>query len=323
MKDNSLESVFNSYFNNKKDFSDFHTLRTEDEVSIIPLSKNKAELYQCSARLKVIHTFLSRFVFNEMPVRKDIVFSYQRDVNITNAVRPHCKSEFIFKTDISNFFPSISAKTVSNMLSKYCLNIRTVDAEEVRDNIDRIVYLCTIDNRLPVGFSCSPSISNFCFYDYDNIIEAYCNEKGYIYSRYSDDLIISSQDEIDKNLIAGDLSAILSSDAFLKLSINHKKTKIITKKYERKILGISILNDGKMTISRATKTDIEVKLHLLKTDRKKLIDYTGMDEMASILSIAGVLSQINNIDRDYLFHLRKKYGNAIISKLIRGKDLLK
>lgn len=323
MKDNSLESVFNSYFNNKKDFADFHTLRIEDEVSLIPLSKNKAELYQCSARLKVIHTFLSRFVFNEMPVRKDIVFSYQKDVNITDAVRPHCKSEFIFKTDISNFFPSISARTVSNMLSKYCLNIRAVDAEEVRENIDRIVYLCTIDNRLPVGFSCSPSISNFCFYDYDNIIEAYCNEKGYIYSRYSDDLIISSQDEIDKNLIAGDLSDILSSDAFLKLSINYKKTKVITKKYERKILGISILNDGKMTISRATKTDIEVKLHLLKTDRKKLIDYTGMDEMASILSIAGVLSQINNIDRDYLFHLRKKYGNAIISKLIRGKELLK
>ncbi|PVD42964.1 RNA-directed DNA polymerase [Serratia liquefaciens] len=323
MKDNSLENVFNSYFNNKKDFADFHTLRTEDEASLIPLSKSKVELYQCSARLKVIHTFLSRFVFSEMPVRKDIVFSYQKDVNIADAVRPHCNSEFIFRTDISKFFSSISAEAVSHMLSKYCENIRTVDAKEVRENIDRIVYLCTIDNCLPVGFSCSPSISNFCFYDYDNIIEAYCNEKGYIYSRYSDDLIISSQDEMDKDTITGDLTTILSSDVFLKLSINHKKTKVITKKYERKILGISILNDGKMTVSKVTKTDIEVKLHLLKTDRKKLMDYTKMDEMASILSIAGVLSQINNIDKDYLFHLRKKYGNAIISKLIRGKELLK
>ncbi|ELY4763252.1 RNA-directed DNA polymerase, partial [Cronobacter sakazakii] len=106
-------------------------------------------------------------------------------------------------------------------------------------------------------------------------------------------------------------------------SINHKKTKVITKKYERKVLGISILNDGKMTVSKATKTDIEVKLHLLRTDRDKLMNYTGMDEMSSILSIAGVLSQINNIDQDYLFHLRKRYGNAIISKLLRGKELLK
>ncbi|MEI7377905.1 reverse transcriptase domain-containing protein [Dickeya chrysanthemi] len=323
MKDNSLENVFNSYFNNKKDFTDFHTIRMENEASLIPLSRSKVELYQCSARLKVIHTFLSRFVFSEMPMRKDIVFSYQKDVNITDAVRPHCGSEFIFKTDISKFFPSISAKTVSHTLSKYCENIRSVDSEEVRENIERIVYLCTIDNRLPVGFSCSPSISNFCFYDYDNIIESYCNEKDYIYSRYSDDLIISSQDEIDKDMLINDLSIILSSDKFLKLSINHKKTKIITKKYERKILGISILNNGKMTVSKATKTDVEVKLYLLKTDRKKLMDYTRMDEMASILSIAGVLSQINNIDKDYLFHLRKKYGNAIISKLLKGKDLLK
>ncbi|WP_413721199.1 reverse transcriptase domain-containing protein [Sodalis sp. RH24] len=323
MKDNSLESVFNSYFNNKKDFTDFHTLRTEDESSLIPLSNKKVELYQCSDKLKVIHTFLSRFVFSEMPVRKDIVFSYQKDVNIADAVRPHCNSEFIFKTDISKFFHSISAEAVSHTLSKYCVNIQTVDSEEVRKNIERIVYLCTIDNHLPVGFSCSPSISNFCFYDYDNVIEAYCHANRYIYSRYSDDLIISSHDEMDKDMVTGDLSAILSSDAFLKLSINHKKTKLITKKFERKILGISILNDGKMTVSKATKTDIEVKLHLLKTDRKKLMDYTGMDEMASILSIAGVLSQINNIDRDYLFHLRKKYGNAIISKLLRGKELLK
>ncbi len=323
MKDKSLENVFNSYFNKKKDFTDFHTLRIEDEASLIPLSKSKIELYQCSARLKVIHTFLSRFVFSEMPMRRDIVFSYQKDVNITDAVRPHCNSEFIFKTDISNFFPSINAKAVSHTLSKYCENIHSVDPEEIRENIDRIVYLCTIDNHVPVGFSCSPSISNFCFYDYDNIIESYCNENGYIYSRYSDDLIISSQNEMDKDMIINDLSIILSSDEFLKLSINYKKTKLITKKYERKILGISILNDGKMTVSKATKTDIEVKLHLLKTNRKKLMDYTKMDEMASILSIAGVLSQINNIDKDYLFHLRKKYGNAIISKLLKGKELLK
>lgn len=323
MKDNSLESVFNSYFNNKKNFADFHTLRTEDEVRIIPLSRTKTELYQCSARLKLVHTFLSRFIFNEMPVRNDIVFSYRKDVNITDAVRPHCNSEFIFKTDISKFFPSISGDAVSDKLSKHCMNLRTVDDKEVRDNIERIVYLCTIDNRLPIGFSTSPSVSNFCFYDYDNLIHSYCNNKGYVYSRYADDLIISSQNEIAKDIIITDLKAILSSDPLLKLSINHKKTKIITKKYERKILGISILNDGKMTVSKVTKTDIEVKLHLLRTDRDKLVNYTGTDEMSSILSIAGVLSQINNIDQDYLFHLRKKYGNSIISKLLKGKELLK
>lgn len=323
MKDNCLESVFNSYFNNKKNFADFHTLHTEDEVRLIPLSRTKTELYQCSARLKLIHTFLSRFVFSEMPVRKDIVFSYRKEVNITDAVRPHCNSNFIFKTDISNFFPSISGDAVSEKLSKYCENIRTIDAEEVRVNINRIVSLCTIDNRLPIGFSSSPSISNFCFYDYDNLIDSYCNNEKYIYSRYADDLIISSQHEISKDTITTDLKSILSSDPLLKLSINHKKTKIITKKYERKILGISILNDGKMTVSKATKTDIEVKLHLLRTNRDKLVNYTGTDEMSSILSIAGVLSQINNIDQDYLFHLRKKYGNSIISKLLKGKDLLK
>lgn len=323
MKDNSLESVFNAYYNNKKNFADFYSLKTEAEAQRIPLSKNKNELYQCSPRLKVIHTFLSRFVFSEMPVRDDIVFSYRKDVNIADAVRPHCNSEFIFKTDISKFFPSISSVAVSHMLAKYSENIQTVDIDDVNANIKQMVYLCTLNNSLPVGFSSSPSISNFCFYDYDNLIAFYCQEKDYIYSRYADDLIISSDKEMDKVRIAAELTTILTSDSRLKLALNYKKTKVITKKYERKILGVSILNDGKMTVSKATKTDIEVKLHLLKTNREKLPSYTGMDEMASILSIAGVLSQINNIDKDYLFHLRKKYGNAIISKLLKGKELLK
>jgi len=323
MKNNSLENVFNAYFNNKKNFSDFHKIRIEEEARIIPLNKNNTELYQCSDRLKAIHNFLARFVFSEMLVRKDIVFSYRKEVNITDAVRPHCESDFIFKTDISKFFPSISADAVSVKLQKYCAHISTVDADDVRANIGRIIYLCTINNRLPVGFASSPSISNFCFYDYDNLIDSYCREKNYIYSRYADDLIISSNSKISKESITADLSAILTSDELLRLSLNHKKTKIITKKYERKILGISILDNGKMTVSKITKRDIEVKLHLLRTNREKLVNYTGMDEMSSILSIAGVLSQINNIDKDYLYHLRKKYGNAIISKLLRGKELLK
>lgn len=323
MKSKSLENMFNAYFNNKKDFSDFHKIRTEEEVHLIPLKRNSAELYQCSDKLKAIHNFLARFVFSEMPVRKDIVFSYRKEVNITDAVRPHCESDYIYRTDISKFFPSISANAVSEKLKKYCAHISTVDVEDVRENIERIVYLCTLNNQLPVGFASSPSISNFCFYDYDNLIESYCRERNYIYSRYADDLIISSNSEIDKENITADLSAILTSDALLRLCVNYKKTKIITKKYERKILGVSILNNGKMTVSKTTKKDIEVKLHLLRTDRVKLVDYTGMDEMSSILSIAGVLSQINNIDKDYLYHLRRKYGNAIISKLLRGKELLK
>lgn len=33
-----------------------------------------------------------------------------------------------------------------------------MDAEDVRENIERIVYLCTLNNQLPVGFASSPSI---------------------------------------------------------------------------------------------------------------------------------------------------------------------
>lgn len=57
MKDNSLESVFNAYFNNKKNFSDFYTLKTEDETSLIPLHKSKGSYTSVPTSLKLYILF--------------------------------------------------------------------------------------------------------------------------------------------------------------------------------------------------------------------------------------------------------------------------
>ncbi len=318
----TLEALFNSYFNFKKEFSEFNSIQTINEVEKIALLKNNKIIYKCSDRLKSIQSFLNKFIFNEMPIRKDIVFSYRKDVNIADAVRPHSYSNFIYKTDISNFFPSIKPQIIKNRLLKHRDKIEFIEREEIEKYCDRIIDICTINDHLPIGFPSSPSISNFCFYEYDSIISDFCIKNSLIYTRYADDLIISSTDELDKDNLSQTLEQILHSDDQLRLKINYKKTKLITKKYERHLLGISILDNGKLTISKKMKRDIEIRLHLLKTNRDKLVDYTNSNEMDSILSIAGTLSQINNIDKDFLYQLRKKYGNAIISKLLKGKDLL-
>ncbi|EJB8474142.1 RNA-directed DNA polymerase [Citrobacter freundii] len=324
MKENqTLEALFNSYFNFKKDFSEFQSIQILSEVEKISLLKNNKIIYKCSDRLKSIQSFLNKFIFNEMPVRKDIVFSYRKDVNIADAIRPHSDSNFIFKTDISNFFPSIKPEAIKDRLIKYSDSINFIDNKEIERYYNRITELCTIDNHLPIGFPSSPSISNFCFYEYDMLISKFCKDNSLIYTRYADDLIISSIDELDKDNLSHTISKLIRSDAVLPLELNYKKTKIITKKYERHLLGISILDNGKLTVSKKIKRDIEVRLHLLKTNKDKLIDYTNTDEMSAILSIAGTISQINNIDKDYLYSLRKKYGSSIISKLLKGKDLLK
>ncbi|MFL3317302.1 reverse transcriptase domain-containing protein [Klebsiella michiganensis] len=323
MQKKSIEDTFNSYFNMKKDFTIFYSLSIDEEVERIQLTKKNRSLYKCSDKLKTFHLFFTKFIFNEMPTRTDIVFSYRKDVNISDAVRPHGNSEYIYKTDIANFFPSITTSAIKSKILQYKEKLNTIDEEDIERYVERITNLCTIDGRLPIGFSSSPSISNFCFYEYDNLISQYCNEHHLIYTRYADDIIISSQKEIKKDELTAVISAMISSNPNMQLSINNKKTKILTKKYERHILGVSLLTDGKITVSKKTKQDIETKLFLLKTDREKLVDYTKTDEISAILSIAGTLSQINNIDKDYLYRLRKKYGNLIISKLLKGKELFK
>ena len=65
-------------------------------------------------------------------------------------------------------------------------------------------------------------------YDFDCDIYKYTTDHGLVYTRYSDDILISSDKEIDKNDMTRIISDILSKKKGLNFKINNKKTKIIT-----------------------------------------------------------------------------------------------
>lgn len=267
-------------------------------------------------KLKLLHHFLNEAVFNRINIIDDVVFSYRKGVNVLNCVYPHRTSDFIFKTDINNFFSSFSREFIEIKLNQIFGDFIISD---INLFLPQIVDIVTYDNKLPIGVSTSPSLSNILFNDADRKIKSFANNNQYIYTRYADDIIISSNKTINKEITFNKLQEIINSESY-SFILNEDKTKLLRKGNVRKIMGICILPDGHISVDRKLKNNIETKLYYIS--KLKNINSQEPELMEIKRYLSGMINYISTVDIGYINKLKRKYGSTIVEMFIR-KSLIK
>lgn len=298
-----LKQAFNSTFHNKHQFADF--LNSGSDYTKLNLSNYS--ILSPSQKLKKYLRFLNSFIFDYALVNKN-VYSYIKGKSTYGAIQKHAHSKYFFKTDIENFFASIDEDGVQKILKENLNKSPIIDIEEFSDIL---LNLITVDNKIPVGFSTSANISNTYLYNFDESLEKYCIESNIIYTRYSDDIILSSNTNNLQNI-----QTIISEylDKFFngKLKLNSHKTKHLYKGAKIKLLGMVILPSGEISVDIQVKRQLEVLLHFYINDKSKFDDYLRKKYDGNLSSVSGKLYYINMIDSSYLSKLRQKYGNFIV-----------
>lgn len=298
-------------YHGKYDFQDF--LQGDICSDFDMFTVGERTIYRPNKKLKTYHSFINLFVLEKFPVNAEVVFSYRKGVNVYDAVSKHAFSKHFFQTDISKFFPSIGVDLVRDtfLQNKNCTPVSDFDT-----CIERIVELVMVDGFLPVGFSTSPLISNVCLFGFDNLVQKYCSENGIIYTRYSDDLIFSS---LEKSKLIGIFEFLQRTmlDLFGGLiSLNISKTKFTHAGSKIKLLGMVILPNGKVSVDKKFKDNIEVLLHFYVKNRTKFFNLVESDLKGGMEKISGYLSYVNTVDKDYLNKLRKKYGMTVVDMFL-------
>lgn len=100
----------------------------------------------------------------------------------TNALA-HLHRRYIVNIDLENFFPSITENRVAGMLSSLGLDARVAEI---------ITRICCNNAHLPQGAPSSPVLSNMICFRLDKQIMAIAKETRCIYTRYADDITLSS-----------------------------------------------------------------------------------------------------------------------------------
>ncbi|MCG7540596.1 reverse transcriptase family protein [Pseudoalteromonas sp. OF7H-1] len=161
-------------------------------------------------------------LFSKIPL-SSAAKAYRKNHSYFDFFRPHLGGEYFLRLDIKAFFNSIKREQIEDLLISH---LKGKNTYEVKLLAKRISFFLTVeddkDQVLPIGFPASPAVANLVFRPLDIAIEKLCHDKKIIYSRYSDDLLFSSENSstIHSNWFETQISYIISK---LDMRLNTRK----------------------------------------------------------------------------------------------------
>lgn len=268
---------------------------------------------QPAREVKALQYWVMKHVLNDFEVHP-VATAYRRKVSIAHNARPHASSRFLLKMDFKDFFPSLRAHDLRVFLKR---RKSTLD-------VDEIGALCSIlfwvpktqsppDLCLSIGAPSSPMLSNILMFDFDRRISAICEARHVTYTRYADDLSFSSNRSDDLAVVERTVLEVCQKLKSPSLVVNQAKTVRVTRRDSRRVTGLVLTNDRKVSLGRDTKRRIRAWMHHF---------VTGRLEADEILKLRGMLAYINSVESSFLRRLRKKYGAEAIARCLQwtGND---
>ena len=298
-----LESICKRFDKDLNQIVDFSTTANKryKTYKIKKRTSGTRTIEQPSKELKLYQKFISENIFLNLPVH-EAVFSYKKNISIKNLADKHKNNRYLLRIDFKDFFPSIKGENIRLFLKNS--NLKLSDLEITLINL----FVCK-NNKLTIGASSSPPITNVILFNFDNDVYKFCLEKNIIYSRYADDLYFSTNEKC----ILSSILDYIKNYIFpynINLYINYDKNIFTSKKHRRIITGLTITTDGNISVGRKQKQYIKslINLYRYKCLEVEQIDY-----------LKGYLNFLVHIEPIYIDNLKNKYGEDIINELFINK----
>lgn len=262
---------------------------------------------QPAKETKYLQRWLMTNLFDELPLHESAA-AYKPNASIKKNASLHKDNSYISKFDFKNFFASIAEADLIRHLTRHLRSdFSTVD-------IQYIGRLCCISSKgtkdrcLSIGAPSSPMLSNSVMYEFDSLIDSWCRTKGLAYTRYADDLTFSTNERGISSEIEVEVLSVIRNLDYPKLRINTKKTVHLSKKYQRRITGVIINNDGELSIGRERKRAISALIH------RYSINMLTADEK---YHLQGLLGFAKDVEPTFIASMKKKYGFETIDSVFQ------
>tara|TARA_R110002012_G_scaffold302549_2_gene503770 strand:+ start:259651 stop:260394 length:744 start_codon:yes stop_codon:yes gene_type:complete len=230
--------------------------------------------------------------------------AYKKGASIRANAEFHRTTRYTVRLDFEKFFPSFHGGQVEAFIGDAGLNLNEADLSFVR----RI--LCRND-ALTIGAPSSPALTNAMMYGFDHDLWAWCEERNLIYTRYADDIFISSYEANVLEGVCEKVSELAGSFAYANLHLNRKKTTHLSRKYRRSITGLVVTPDEKVSIGRGRK-------RRLRSDIYRFMSPENESDPADRSRIAGMIAFAKDVEPDFYQRLIQKYGEAAIMIILKG-----
>jgi len=249
-------------------------------------------------------------------------FAFLKGKSIKDCAKLHCEARWLIKLDIENFFETVSEiqvfwafrylgyqPLVSFELARLCTiatpdhsprrlfsNWRAIKSYEAIKKYDQLLL-----GYLPQGAPSSPLLSNLVMRDCDRKIAKIAKDYGLVYSRYSDDITLSSSAIVfcrkNAQKVIDDVYKVLSQQGYL---ANFRKTKVISPRARKIVLGLNV-NGPVPKLQKEFKGRIRQHLYFArKVGPFQHIVARGFDSVWGFKThLRGLIDYANMIEPDY------------------------
>lgn len=266
-------------------------------------SKKTRTIAHPSKELKFIQRTLLEYLSKMLPIH-EAAFAYKKGIGIKDNAKKHAKSKYLLKMDFKNFFPSITPKLFFSVAKVHGIEFNKED----RLILTGLLFWkpkSTDSLVLSIGAPTSPLISNFVMYTFDQKISDECLNKKITYTRYADDITFSTRIKNTLFELPSFISSLLT-ETVEGISINPDKTVFTSRAHNRHVTGVTLTNEGGLSIGREKKRLISSMIH--KSKFSKL----SSEEASNLL---GLISYAAHIEAEFLDRMIKKYGNEVLQAI--------
>jgi RNA-directed DNA polymerase len=276
-----------------------------------------------------VQRWITQFILGEARPHSSSV-AYSKGDTLFAAVYPHCGARWLIKLDVVNFFESISEiavyrvfeslgyqPLVSLELARLCTRLGNATALKTRARWWARTWEHTVIKayqvwrndfgptigHLPQGAPTSPMLANLASREFDSLVAAIADRHALIYTRYADDLTLSSRSlNFNRDVASKVIGEVYSAMALVGLSPNVTKTRLNPPGTRSIVLGL-LVDGPKPRLPREFKNNMRQHIYYLNHPDVGPLDHARARNFKSVTGmrnyLEGLVSFALQIEPDY------------------------
>jgi RNA-directed DNA polymerase len=203
-----------------------------------------------------VHRVILRRALKNLPLHP-FSYAYRERRTIHQCAKQHLGARWMLKFDLHDFFGQVEERDVfrvfeecgySPLVSLELARICTrAPISSSRSNTGRYgpipTYDVNVSGRLPQGAPTSGALSNAVATPLDHDLHAFATGAGFVYSRYSDDIVMSTSHDFNRTQAIPMIREVTRLVAAHRFRLHRKKTRLIPPGARHIVLGLLVDGD--------------------------------------------------------------------------------
>lgn len=278
-----------------------------------------------------VHRVILRRALTNLPLHPSS-YAYQEGRTIYECAQQHLGARWMLKFDLHDFFGQVLERDVFRVfqdrgysplvsleLARICTRARISSGGSNAGRYGRIpTYDVNVRGRLPQGAPTSGALSNAVATPLDHDLHAFATGAGFVYTRYSDDMVMSSGHDFDRTQAVPMIREVTRLVAAQRFRLHRKKTRVIPPGARHIVLGLLVDGD-EVRLTPEFRRRVEVHIRGVREfGLVRHADHRGFRSLLSFIShVDGCLAFAHSVESTWAHNQRLAWRTALRNEGLR------